>query len=508
MKTILSKNIMKGVGELKKKNGFIVLLILVALLSMSGCGTSQPKRTNHTPLPAFSAEVGKLINIEKKETTYPANIDLFFDMSVSMRGYLYPGATKYKSVMDGLLVTAETQVNKAADGQVHYYQFGDSFDEMQNPDTVKNWEAYNYSDSFIYLAIENANLEHLTVIVTDLAVETESLDTLINRIGTEYMSKGYAIGLVGVKSEYEGYVYSLEEVSDRVVLLTEGKEPKDQFPFYLLVLGQQEEITTFYKDLEYYTLSEFPKESYNYTLIPLASKGLLSQIDDSQVSFSRLNEDSAIFVDTQDVILDEKVPQYKINRSPKNEVGFNLKGLSYSEIPFIPSSTSTISNKIELLQYEEITQKWIPLSEIDKYIQIEDLTDGENMDINYEILPDLLDSNKSYAVVTTAYLKQGEEDEKNIFKVPEWIYNWTTDKAKISAWKDEFNSFKAVYGQPSSEKVATKYKKWLGDNGLVTQVGLSSTNNLDKFFKKISYFVEKGEDIPLYQHKFYITKEY
>lgn len=439
------------------------------------------------------------------------DIDLMFDTSISMRGYLFPGYTRYSKVVEGLATTAQTLVNANEKLKMNYYQFGEKFTAVKTPDKLNNWDFYNYTDSYIDLAVTNANLENLTLIVTDLGTEEEeAFDKLINKIGSQYISRGYAIGILGIKSEYEGYVYSVEEKDDQVVVLTDNKPIKDTHPFYVLILGKQENIINFYDNLKNFTLNDFPAEAYNFTLIPLASKGIVSNVSDQNFALERLNAESSIFVDTDQFIENTKASRYKISRQPRGKVGFKISGLNYETIKYMPVTNSVIDNKLELQSYDSTQGKWIPVDKQDDIVTIKDLSDSSKKTINMDITvnPDNMVRDTSYAICISSFIKQGSVEDQPLFKIPDWVTQWTTDKKQIPLWKNEYARFSKKFGEPSSSTVAGKYRSWLKDAKIQSVVHFNTTKDLDKIFKKIYYYVEKGNDIELYRNVFYITKLY
>lgn len=492
----------------------IIAFIFLMSLSMVSCNdssTSQSLRMNPAdPLPVKSGVFfgsSETISDNKK---IDQNIDLLYDTSGSMKGYLYPNSSRYSKVVDGIATTAKTLVNYSENEgkfKVNYYQFGDKFAKLSNPDNLSDPDSCIYDTSHIELAIEHTNLDNLTVIVTDLQIPSDSLDVLINKIGSDYISKGYAIGIVGVKSEYSGYVYSLEQENDKIVVLADGKKAEDTFPFYMLILGKQSNIINFYENLSYFSLSDFPQGTCNFSLIPLASKGIISSVDDKNIELKGLNEQSKIFVETTQFVNDTKTKQYKLSRVPKGEVGFNLSGVNCNRIKYIPDTVSQLSNIVDLYYYDQSQSKWVIDPNKDKIISIKDKSTNASLNLDYIVASENMTANTTYAIHTRTGFKQGSEEDKSIFTLPDWVTQWTTDKSRIAVWKAEYEKFRQAYGDPVPSKVAGKYRDWLKKNKIQSVVDFNTTKDLDKLFKKTCYYVEKGEDLELYNHVFYITKQ-
>lgn len=499
---------------MKCKINIIAFLILISL-SLVACSNSTNSQSLRTkPVDPFKVDTGVVYNVSgvvsDDNKKINQNIDIMYDTSGSMRGYLYSNSSRYSKVVDGLSTTAKTLINYSENSgkyKLNYYQFGDKFDKLSDPESITSSFSYDYNTSHIDLAITNTNLNNLTVIVTDLQIAADSLDTLINKIGGDYISKGYAIGVIGVKSEYNGYAYSLVQEDDKIVVLTDGKKPEDTVPFYILLLGNQSNIINFYENLSYFTLGDFPQGTYNFSLVPLASKGIINKVDDKSYDLKRLNDQSNIFVDSKQYINDEQARQYKISRTPKGEVGFNLSGINCEMIKYIPDTVSQLFNSVELYYYDKTQNKWVVDPNKDKILKLNDKSTNSLLNLDYIVSPENMSSGTSYAIYTKTSFKQGKDEERSIFAVPDWVSGWTTDKSQITAWKAEYEKFRTACGDPKSSMVVKKYSDWLKKNNMKSTVNYNTTKDLDKFFKKLCYYVEKGNDIELYNDIFYITKQ-
>jgi len=483
-----------------------MVMISISLLLVS-CNFSNEEDDTKRPVPILKGnEIEMSFDVAKENMN--TDIDIFMDTSVSMRGYLFVENSEFSATLSGIDVATKSIANKSKNKEVNYFEFGSEVREIEDFDDLKDWENYDFTSSSIDHAINKLDFKNLSVIITDLAVKTESMDLLINKLSSDVISKGYSIGLIGAKSKYEGYVYSLEKENDKIVVLNSDKGPSKYFPFYMLVIGEQDLITKFYEDLEYYTLSDLAKGTYNYTLIPLVSKGILDNVKAEEFTFDLLNEESAMFQESEDIVNEESYPyQYKIRHASENDIGFKVSGINYNLIKHIPKVKSVVYEEVDVYQYDQEADTWNAIDKSEDLVDIRmNSSDG---DVEYDIVvkSNLIEDKGVYAINSKLYYGQSKETNQSIFEIPDWINQWSTNKSKIKPWKEEFEAFSKVYGVPKTNEVASKYKRWLKKNEMKSVVDMNSTIDLNKLVKKICYFVDHEEDVKIHDFTIYIRKE-
>ncbi|HUC19888.1 MAG TPA: hypothetical protein VMR98_00115, partial [Candidatus Polarisedimenticolaceae bacterium] len=122
-----------------------------------------------------------------------------------------------------------------------------------------------YSDSkynkktYIERVIDQAELGHLTIIVTDLFQDNADVNQLSEKLKQKFIAKSLAVGVLAVRSQYEGTVYDVG--SDNYSFVYKNKEkPETGRPFYLLALGSHADIAHYFSTLENSGLNTFPQK--------------------------------------------------------------------------------------------------------------------------------------------------------------------------------------------------------------------------------------------------------
>ena len=87
----------------------------------------------------------------------------------------------------------------------------------------------------------------LVVIVTDLFQDNRDLTVLVSQIKKHYIQKGYEVGILGLRSEFDGTVYDLGDAP--LSYQSTPENPETFRPFYLLVLGRHADISYYFDRL-------------------------------------------------------------------------------------------------------------------------------------------------------------------------------------------------------------------------------------------------------------------
>ena len=89
----------------------------------------------------------------------------------------------------------------------------------------------------------------LVVIVTDLFQAKNDVNLLVAQLKERYLRKDLAVGLLGVRSQFDGIIYDIGLGSDPVPYRSDMENPKSFRPFYLLVLGRYPNIAHYFDRL-------------------------------------------------------------------------------------------------------------------------------------------------------------------------------------------------------------------------------------------------------------------
>jgi hypothetical protein len=176
----------------------------------------------------------QLANSIDKKSTDNSNVSgsIFVDASGSMAGYVNSSGSDYASVINSLDSIFDPQ-------QTKYFSF-DSTAKSINRDTffdsARQPSFYKGKDSKIDVALdsEQGRKSNLLVVVTDLEQDKGDVNRIVQKLATYIQKPNSAIGLIGIKSNFNGTVYNLNNSA-----FSYSKER----PFYLLAIGNEAEVT-------------------------------------------------------------------------------------------------------------------------------------------------------------------------------------------------------------------------------------------------------------------------
>ena len=190
-------------------------------------------------------------------------VDLFFDATLSMQGF---AATDVSSSYQQTVPLLERAVIEGwPGGQVAFFKFGDEIATLPERKYLEAAKAQFYSDTkynkktLIEQVIDRADLNHLTVIITDLFQDNADVNQLSERLKTKFIASDRAVGVLGIRSQYQGRVYDVGPDNYSFVYKT-GENPQTWRPFYLLALGSHANIAQYFATLDRSGMGTFPEK--------------------------------------------------------------------------------------------------------------------------------------------------------------------------------------------------------------------------------------------------------
>ena len=197
-------------------------------------------------------------------------VNLYLDGTPSMEGFVANPNSQYIQWVSDLLDRFRTTQSIGFDGRPHsltnlqYFRLGTqnqsdhkriSDDEALRFQTPEFYNGKNRKFPLLNVSeIDTAIAEpdtpnELTVIVTDLYQAEDNLARVTSQVKSYLTANNssYGLGVIGIKSEFQGTVYPEG-------LRSSGKFPYDSKevasrPFYILFLGQIDEINFYFKEL-------------------------------------------------------------------------------------------------------------------------------------------------------------------------------------------------------------------------------------------------------------------
>ena len=206
---------------------------------------------------------------------------IYFDATLSMQGYVIPGSTRYTQMCRYL---ESVIVSGWENGTVDFFRFGEQVEpidrntylNLSQTNFYENNKIYretfiqkiiNYEDELVGNQTEESNTNEesteinvtpevinnnkkensLVVIVTDLFQDKRDITVLVSQLKEQYIQKGFEVGLLGLRSEFDGTVYDLG--GGPLPYSSKSDNPDTYRPFYLLVLGRHADIAHYFNRL-------------------------------------------------------------------------------------------------------------------------------------------------------------------------------------------------------------------------------------------------------------------
>lgn len=256
---------------MKKKNltDFKVLgLVAVTFIFMySGCGKKAPEITwNYSIREVIRPERGRSDSI---------HIDLYIDATKSMSGF----AKNTQSIYNKFLEELETTVGvgwKSAD--IRFFKFGTKIKEIDRQVFRTSNAEYFYLEPGIFektnidQVINQTDSSRLSVVITDLFQTEGDINSIVQQIKERCFKRGIQVAILGIKSEFDGWVYDVGPGVVPYKLKSTGENADTYRPFYALIFGDPLNIEQLFNNLK---SQPFVKEE-NFLVL---SRYLLNKVD-------------------------------------------------------------------------------------------------------------------------------------------------------------------------------------------------------------------------------------
>jgi len=402
-------------------NRIILISICACYLIFSTAGCS--KRTN---VPAPNSDTSDALeSISGQLTAY-----VYIDSTVSMEGFVRPSsATNYIQTLQVI----ESAINTGwKTSQIHFFKFGTKILPLKNREHLKavKKEFYQTPETKIKTYIEKVINEpktcsnnSLTVIVTDLFQNDADVSLLTNVLNEKCLKKNFAIGILGIGSQYDGTVYDVGIQSYSFSYKSNDTDTKTFRPFYLLILGKHADVANYFEQLK--SNLSFIKDTFvifsRYIVNPLASfEGA------SMEEIRGLAEVTNIISTTSQ---DSRVKQFIIRKD--SNVGFTAT-LKYNQLPYtIPFDTKKLTTEVIAKQFD-FNDGFKENSDAKQSFNIEYL---DSLKLKVNLTPTTLPGNGiySYEIIISP--------SKNAYKGTYWWNDWDMDLSRIDKWRRNPKSF-------------------------------------------------------------------
>lgn len=415
-----SRRKMIGICDLPTlKRLFTFFLFLVWGVVLTSCS----KQVTWPPPPLHSAEF-----LEDKSIQIQA--DIYYDATLSMQGFTKPGiATAYAQVLNEL----EGSITSGwASSVVRFYRFGTKIKELKGRDHLLAITPKFFTDkellqeTLMSTVIDSAKTQHLTVIVTDLFLNNADVTQLVNKLRDKFLARGFAVGIIGVQSEFAGTVYDVGINRDQF-------EYAGQRPFYVLAVGKHRDIENFYLTLQARILNRL--SDTHFLLLSSYFSSAMPTFENGQITLKTdIDEVENIF--PHDVI-DHRVEQLRIkSKHQSSQIGFSLSRTSLRYAMAL--NPSAIETELSMRMVGSVNGK-------DSLVLCDNA--AELLTVNGFGLTDsslqfMLSFNNNENLSEGVYvIQQVVRPKPHVDLMPTWISDWDMDITKLPSWKADTKDF-------------------------------------------------------------------
>lgn len=190
-------------------------------------------------------------------------MDIYWDATVSMEGFTKLAAGNiYRSLPDILGDMG------SALGEAHFFRFGKQVTPVEGRDyrRFSSPECYTELETYFGNVLEEADPEHLSIVVTDLFESEADWSNVTHKLREKYFSKHFSIAVIGIKNSFSGKIYDVG-LNAATFDYDSGDDPARFRPFYLFIMGPEQQLRFFLdewerkqlaaKEMNYVVLSEY-----------------------------------------------------------------------------------------------------------------------------------------------------------------------------------------------------------------------------------------------------------
>ncbi|MCP2728044.1 hypothetical protein [Limnofasciculus baicalensis] len=365
-------------------------------------------------------------------------IAIHVDGTPSMDGYVKNTSSRYVQtieLLDSILATAGSR----SQSLLQYYRLGTTTqpitrEQFRQAELPRFYDGSNPNFPLESVSqIESAiappdNGDKLTVIITDLYQKEADTTLLSQKIKEHYLNsqkKGYAVGLLVLRSEFNGTIYDVGIGGDKFTYNTEGKEPEKWHPFYVIFIGSYSDITYYFdKFAKLRDKEDLPKDS-QLVIFSTSIVSQLSHIEGSPQLPSQLNSPMSLNDGNVAVeVNNEPIELLEIDKNESEE--FPLK---YS-VPFkplshtLPLESNSLETKIQIQTFDTFDKEFKESTDpqLQKAIDIGEwkLSDSQKLDFTTKIRSNNFQQPGVYFFQVEVLAKDLEE--------PSWWKDWNSSE--------------------------------------------------------------------------------
>ncbi|MGD2087185.1 MAG: hypothetical protein PVH61_13460 [Candidatus Aminicenantes bacterium] len=380
--------------------------------------------------------------------------DIYYDASYSMVGFVNPGNSYYVRTLQLLERSFISGWPESTTEDYQYYQFGTTIDRISRDKALNAVFAEFYNDpdfleeTRIEYVIDKVDKGNLTIIITDLFQNAADVNLLIGKLNRKILSKDMSVGVLGIKSHFNGRVWDVGLEKFNFEYYTAGKEPVEFRPFYIFMIGKYTDIAHYYKMMNVNGLDSFPEKNFLIFSPQLVER--LASFENSEIKRSKIKEVRNILRNNS---INRHVKQFNVdNNSSKHYVDISIKLSFLDYIPnFNPQKLNLETTAWHWSEMPDNQQDNPKNNKKGKSVQKKKLVCSEKA-LRALTIKDikLLDSQLKFraAVYPKNFPADGTYCFKIVFRLPSesyslprWVFQWDMDQNLIYHWQQNPTQF-------------------------------------------------------------------
>ena len=263
----------------------------------SGCAVDETSSTEIPSIVFAPSEQG-----ENKTT----DIDVYWDATYSMKGYTTIAQDNaYRALPDDLDDIGNSM------GNIKFYGFGKDIKPLEGREHRKFADSASYDETItaIYNVVENADANHLSIIITDLFESDSDWSNVTKQLKEKYFSQHLSVAIIGIKNPFKGEIFDVG-LNAAKFDYDSGNDPAKYRPFYMFILGQDSEVKKFIQLWK----NRYAKTNEVQYLV--FSENLMDKAAD--LSNMEIKDSNNIFSDEQLSLPNQTLKEYDIDSLDEN----------------------------------------------------------------------------------------------------------------------------------------------------------------------------------------------
>lgn len=370
-------------------------------------------------------------------------VNVFLDGTTSMKGFIVSGLTsRYQRALPLL----ESTVERGWSGsQITFYRFGTVIQELPERRYLEAQHQKFYEEkevrerTLIQNVIDFSAEEHsentLTAIVTDLFQTDVDVNLISRKIREKFITKNLSVGIVGIKSQFNGKVYDVGPNNYAFDYKTDNGDPTSFRPFYILVLGKHSDVSNYF-DAIFKGGLDLDSQTEALILSPYLSESVATFQHSSVIDTQKIQEIGSLLPADANA---SQVRQFRLPNSTTQQALFRIN-VTYKPLRYVMSVASPeLESEVEAFQCapSAAANGTHSLKEADgskpAFTVANAALSDTAIDYTAEINPAALQGRGIFCFKNTLRPKT--------YKMPDWVSAWDMDSGLVEAWKSSPRDF-------------------------------------------------------------------